>query len=210
MGKTAGDATLALFEVVSDLVLFRHDRTERKKHMTFFEFGDEALRKPLKVLNIRRLPSWQLSIAHHRVREGTAADPTPWPLPSANEMASSIEADAMLLSFTNQGDIEIDRWLRAEYLRSDFVRFIRELRPLTDNERQQIRSVTTKPVSPYDHDFTNWFTNDQLTLLYENNPHWAAVEGAIYGDLPDGVKVPVQTRIEQFLKTTLASIWRRV
>jgi hypothetical protein len=206
MGKTAGDATLALFETVSDLVVFRHERTDRGKHVTFSGFGDEALNKPMKLLNIRRLPSWQLSIAHHRVREGTAADPTPWPLPTADEMASSHEADAMLLSFTKNGELDIHQWLRAESLRSDFAEFVQELRPLTDAERQQIMTVTTKPVSPYNHDYTNWFTNDQLTLLYENNPYWAAVEWQVYGGLPEGVKVPVKDRVRRVLKTAYESL----
>jgi len=187
MGKTAGDDTLGLFEVVSDLVLFRHQRTDRKKHMTFSQFGEEALGKPMKLLNLRRLPSWQLSIAHHRVRLGTASDPTPWPLPSPDEMASNDEADAMLLSFTNHGELEIHRWLRTEELRSDFIHFVQGLRPLTKDEMRRIKTVTRR-ISAYDHDYTNWFTDDQLTLLYENNPHWAAVEKAVYGDLPEGVR----------------------
>jgi hypothetical protein len=184
MGKTAGDATSKLFEVVGDLVLFSHDPADRRKHQTFREFGEEALEKELKVLNVRRLPSWKLSVVHHRSRHGTASDPTSIPIPSADVMVESSEADDMLLSFTDNGLISIDRWLRVESLRQDFIRFVSELRPLTEWEVLTLSTIETKVVAPYERDFTKWFNAKQLRRLYRNNPTWARIEKRIYGSLP--------------------------
>ena len=35
----------------------------------------------------------------------------------------------------------------------------------------------------YDHDVANWFTAEQVRLLYRNNPLWAEVERGVYGDV---------------------------
>lgn len=183
IGKTGGDATLQLFEVVPDLIVHADDRTERRKHHTFKERGDEALSKTLKVVNVRRLPSWQLSIVQHRARHGTAKNPEPMPIPDPEEVASSGEGDWTLNQYTDHGNIEIGRWLRMENLRDDFIDFVSGLRELTDSEIEEIRTRSTKPRGKYDHNVASFFTPEQVEQLYESNPFWRQVEESVYGDL---------------------------
>ena len=40
-----------------------------------------------------------------------------------------------------------------------------------------------RDVRDYDHNLTTWFNLDQLELMYERNPRWAALEERLYGDL---------------------------
>jgi hypothetical protein len=185
IGKTAGDATVQLFrKVAPDLVEFAHERTEPSKHQPFPAAPLPVLMKDVLILNTRRLPSWMLSLAQHRARFGTAEDPTPQPLPPASELAESKEADQTLDLFTANGRIRIDRWFRVEHLREDFLDFVAERRTLTDEERSEARTMTTKPANKYDHDIRTVFEDDHVRRLYANNPGWAEVERRVYGYLP--------------------------
>ncbi len=185
LGKTAGDATYQLFQrVAPDLVEFAHQPTERAKHQPFADASMEVLMKETLVLNIRRLPAWVLSNAQHRARSGTAADPAPQPLPPSSVLAESREADRGLGQFTANGRIRIDRWLRVEHLREDFLDFVAERRSITDAEARIARRLETKPPGRYDHDLRKTFTDRQIRNLYLENPAWAQAELKAYGHLP--------------------------
>jgi hypothetical protein len=185
LGKTAGDATYLLFkEVAPDLIEFAHEPTDRAKHQPFSNAGAAVLLKETLVLNIRRLATWTLSSAQHRARHGTAADPTPQPVPPSAILAGSDEADRALGMFTGAGRIRIDRWLRSENLREDFIEFVSDRRTVTPRERELARSLMTKPPGPYDHDLSRTFTNQQIRSLYANNPLWANAELQAFGFLP--------------------------
>src|SRR6185503_7074059 len=63
--KTAGDATAQMFAAVPGLVLYQAPLDSNEKHDGFWVHAD-AIEGKLRVMNIRRLPSWILSIAHHK------------------------------------------------------------------------------------------------------------------------------------------------
>ena len=183
MGKTGGDAVYQLFALLPDLVLHADEPSNPRKHHTFRKRGAEILNKPILALNIRRLPSWQLSIIQHRSRHGDPHDPRPVPIPPADEVIGRGQPDHTLLRFTDNGTLTIHHWLRIEHLRTDFITFVSELRSLKDEERQCILEQPTKSAGRYNHDVASYFTEEQIRLLYERNPVWTSIERRVYGDL---------------------------
>lgn len=184
IARTGGDATWQLFtQVVPDLVVHADPLQDPRKHDPFDARGGDVTRKPVLAVNIRRLPSRQLSLAYRRYRRGTGRDPAPKPMSTPDEVAGTRQPDALLRKFTSDGRLRIDRWLRMEYLREDFVEFVSTLRPLSREEIDLTRAIVTKPPTPYDHDVTNFFTVDQIRRLYDHNPLWAQAEREVYGGL---------------------------
>jgi hypothetical protein len=70
-------------------------------------------------MNIRRLPAWALSGAHHKAVHGLAPDYTPLPLESADEIVARTDADDLLRWMTDPGRLRVGLWLRAEMLEQD-------------------------------------------------------------------------------------------
>ena len=90
--KAAGDATRSMFASVPGLVIFQAPSESNEKHNGYWvherEIGDR-----LRVMNIRRLPSWILSAAHHKAASGLHPDYTPLPMPSVDEMTADTDPD---------------------------------------------------------------------------------------------------------------------
>jgi hypothetical protein len=179
LGKTGGDATLALFRLFPRIVLSADNPDTNAKHATFRARKDEIAGKRL-ILNIRRLDAWALSHAQHRASRGLYPDYKPMPLSSPDEMADSSLADDTLSHYLDSGRIKIDRWFRTEYLALDFLPFVSELTQVTPEERDQVLSFGMINAGRYDHDLANWFTPEQRERLYKNNPLWAAIERELY------------------------------
>ena len=68
--KAAGAATQQMLEAVPGMVEWADSQDTNAKHDPFWRHTDAVAGK-LLVMNIRRLPSWALSIAHHRAVAGT-------------------------------------------------------------------------------------------------------------------------------------------
>src|SRR5690242_15301969 len=90
--KTGGDATQAMLRAVPGLVRLADPADSHDKHLPFWARGDEVAGL-LLVMNIRRLPDWTLSVARHKARAGAHPDYSPQPMPAADELADSTEAD---------------------------------------------------------------------------------------------------------------------
>lgn len=181
--KTGGDAALALFKaIVPDLVIEADPAERPEKHEGFQKRGPKATGQPVLAANIRRLPSRELSNAHHRFRNGTLPGNKPLPMESPEQIASSRRPDRLLENYLVEGRrIE---WLRMEHLREDFVAFVSRFRPLSEKELARTRTAAPKKGVPvYDHDPGHFFTREQIERLYETNPLWASIEREVYGDL---------------------------
>src|SRR2546425_495771 len=135
--KAGGDATAAMFRLFPDLVEFQDPVDSDAKHPSFQDRAGLVAGKRL-VLNIRRLPAWVLSRAHHVNREGLAPDYEPLPMDSPHELSESSFPDYRLGTFTDDGRLEIGAWLRMESLAEDFLRFVSELRDVTEEERARV------------------------------------------------------------------------
>jgi SAM-dependent methyltransferase len=186
--KTGGDATLDFFLAIPELIRTADPPSSEEKHCSFPEREAEIAGKTL-ALNIRRLPGWMLSKAHHFAWYGVSPDFQPLPMLSPQQMAESSDGDQRLAAFTGNGRLEIDRWLRMEFLVDDFLAFISELTEVSESKRQQILELASEhrgtPLE-YDHAIDHWFNRDQLKTMYENNPVWASVEEELYGMLKTG------------------------
>jgi hypothetical protein len=180
--KTAGDATLGLFRLFPELVVYSDPRNVEEKHASFATRAADVEGK-LLASNFRRLPDWTLSWAQHRARYATRPDGKPVPMNSPHQMAEVPRADKRLSILTDGGRYHVDRWIRMERLADDFIAFVSELTDVTDIEREQIAALGRVNALEYDHDVSHWFTPDQIRRLYRNNPLWASVEERLYGDL---------------------------
>jgi hypothetical protein len=180
--KTAGDATLGLFRLFPDLIVFADPRNTEAKHASF---ADRAAQIEGKLLaaNIRRLPAWTVSWAQQRARDSRRPDDRPVPMNSPEQMVRVPRADVRLSSLTDQGRFKVDRWLRMEHLAEDFCDFISDFTDLDEEARRRISEFPNVNALSYDHDVRHWFTRERVRRLYESNPLWAAAEQEAYGDL---------------------------
>ena len=183
MPKTGGDATTEMLQSVPGLVRFADPPESNDKHMPFFGREDEIAGR-LLVMNIRRLPAWSLSGAHHRARHGEFPDYSPRPLRTPDEMADSTDAEDLLRWMTDHGRFAVDRWLRAEALAEDLLGLLAELRLDSSEARRRILAVGRVNAGAYDHGLVERLSAAQVRRMYERNPTWAAVERRVYGGLP--------------------------
>jgi hypothetical protein len=180
--KAGGDATAGMFQIFGDLVEHQDPPDSDVKHTLFRDRRAQIEGKRL-VLNFRRLPEWVLSRAHHVNKRGLAPEYKPQPMQSPHELAESQFPDFRLGTFTDEGRLQIDRWLRVESLADDFLTFISELRDVSDSERARVLELGVVNEGSYDRDLEHWFTPEQIEEMYRRNPGWAAVEERLYGGL---------------------------
>jgi hypothetical protein len=179
--KTGGDATQEMLAAVPGLVRFADPPASNDKHLPFFAREQEVAGK-LLVMNIRRLPAWVLSGAHHKAAHGIHPEYVPLPLQTADEMTSTTDADDLLRWMTDHGRFEVERWLRTEQLEHDLVALLDELGVLDPATEAAVRAVGRVNIGAYDHQAPTRFTQAQLDRVYELNPTWAAIERRVYGD----------------------------
>jgi hypothetical protein len=178
--KTGGDTTSAMLRAVSGLVRSADPADSPRKHDTFWMREDDV-RDKLLVMNMRRLPAWLLSAAHHRARHGVEPDYRPEPVPPADELVRTKDPDDMLRWMTDADRLPVRRWLRTEHLLEDMLALLDELGELTPHARRRVTGVGPRNQGSYDRRVEHWFTRQQLATLYERNPAWTRVERELYG-----------------------------
>jgi hypothetical protein len=179
--KTAGDATARMFHSVPGLVRFADPPDSNDKHLPFFAREAEIEGK-LRVMNIRRLPAWILSGAHHRAAHGVHPDYQPLPLETTDDMTSKTDPDDLLRWMTDHNRLSVERWLRAEELERDVLALLDDLGVLTPQVERSVLAVGRVNVGSYDRS-SHPFTAEQVRRCYERNPAWARIERAVYGSL---------------------------
>ena len=179
--KAAGAATQQMLEAVPGMVEWADSQDTNAKHDPFWRH-EEAVAGKLLVMNIRRLPSWALSIAHHRAVAGTWPEYEPQPMPTVEEMVESRLPDDSLRYMTDGARYPVDRWLRMENLIDDVIALLEEVGEMGEEARAGIAAVPFK-AKGYDHDVTSTFTASQIQRMYMLNPAWAEVERRVYGDV---------------------------
>jgi len=178
--KAGGTATLAMFELFPDLIVFADPADSAGQHATFADRAREVEGK-LLALNLRRLPAWVLSRAHQVALRGLEPDYAPAPMQSPHVLARSSLPDHRLDLFTGGDPARVDRWLRVEQLADDFLALVGELRDVTDAERRAVHALPQTNSIEYDHEISHWFTPAQVRTMYEHNPLWAELEQRLYG-----------------------------
>jgi len=79
--KTGGDATRRMLLSVPGLATVGDPADSNDKHLPFFA-REREIEGKLLVMNIRRLPAWTLSAAHHRAAHGVHPEYVPLALES--------------------------------------------------------------------------------------------------------------------------------
>ncbi len=180
--KTGGDATLKMFELFPQLVLFADPDDGNEKHTRFSE-RPEDIRGKVLAMNFRRLPSWVLSRAQHVARWGIYPEYEPLRMGTPDELAESDFPDTRIQLYTSENRFWPDHWLKMETLAEDFTNLISQFHEVTDTEREQVQSLGAVNQGGYDHDIELWFSPDHIERMYLNNPLWATLEQELYGDL---------------------------
>jgi hypothetical protein len=180
--KTGGDTTRELFQLFPGLVDHADPGDTNVKHSMFTQRPEEVAGKTL-AMNFRRLPAWVLSRAQHLTVEGVYPEYVPLPMQTSDEMAASDLPDTRLEHFTDHGRLRIDAFLRLEYLREDFIEFVRAFVEVTPELERRVHEHPARDVRAYEHKLAEWFSREQLELMYRRNPRWAALEQELYGDL---------------------------
>lgn len=179
--KTGGDATYELFKLFPELIIFAHPRETNNKHDVFAAHKQELSGK-LLAMNVRRLPSWMLSMSQHQAHYGLHPDHEHPPL-NSELMSTSSAADNALRSFIDNGNFPVDLWIRTEYLIDDFLKMVSRFTEIHQDKIEAIRGMKRVNQMSYNHQLDRWFTPKQLERIYEANPLWASVEHELYGDL---------------------------
>lgn len=181
--KTGGDATHAMLASVPGLVRFADPLDCNDKHLPFFA-REEQIAGKLRVMNIRRLPSWALSAAEHRAAHGVHPDYRPLALRSPEEISGSTDPDDLLRWMTDHDRLSVDRWLRMESLQDDVLELLEQLGVPRAGVADGVLAVGRVNAREYEHDVSRRFTPAQVERLYERNPAWASIERRLYGALP--------------------------
>ncbi|MFZ0430192.1 MAG: hypothetical protein WAO20_18890 [Acidobacteriota bacterium] len=181
--KTGGDSTARLFQLFPALVVHCDSANDNHKHDPFGARPEEVRGKAL-VLNIRRLPSWVLSYAHHVAQFGGYPDYRPIALAKGLKvLAEQNIADLHLDDMTSRNQYPVDRWLRLEHLKSDFLDFVQTQIRVSVWKRARISLARKRNIQRYRSDVSYWFDGEAIKTMYEANPRWASVERKVYGDL---------------------------
>lgn len=177
--KAAGTATQDMFRAVPGLIAFQIPIDSNDKHDPFWKY-EEAIEGKLAVMNIRRLPSWVLSSAHHRATMGVWPDYKPLPMQPVEELVESSRPDDVLRWMTDGPRVPVDRWLRQEHLADDVAKLLTEVGVDPDAAGNAVRSVPFL-AKPYDHNVVSTFSRAEIEAMYERNPDWTEIERRVYG-----------------------------
>jgi hypothetical protein len=181
LAKAGGEMTHALFSIFPEAIEFADDVHTVEQHTAFQDREAEVAGKQ-RVLNIRRLPSWMLSFHVWKSVQGLLPDFKPSPMLSPHQIARSSIADEFLYRYVHPERPPIDVWLRTEHIIQDFLAFMEGHTDVTPEHREKAKSLPRVNELVYDKALDHWFTSAHIELMYLNNPHWSAIEQAVYGD----------------------------
>lgn len=192
--KTAGDATLRMFEALGDSWQLIDPHSDGRKHGTLADAyervpGSEGL--PV-IANLRRLPEMALSYFHHMQRHDPAArfaNGRSFGEMSFREYLHYVIEHPQTQSYDWHldhffGAREADHWLLVSDLADSFVRVIGRFVAIPDGVAETIRDVRAN-VGGYDRaqDLSRWYDSDEMASLYRNSPRWSRCERREYGNL---------------------------
>lgn len=181
--KTGGDSTARLFQLFPALIVHADSLDENCKHDSFGARREQIEGKTL-ILNIRRLPTWILSYAHHVAQFGGYPDYRPIPLARGLKVLTEQNiADLHLIDITGQEEYSVDKWFRLESLKDDFLDFIRTETHVSHRKRRRIRLAPSSNTQHYRRDIDYWFDAESVEQMYQANPIWASIETKVYGDI---------------------------
>lgn len=202
LAKTGGYSVHKIFGLVKDDGLemdpIGGEWSDYRRHEPFWlrsqKCGYDISAGKMKILSIRRLPSWMLSFAEFKKRE-EGFDFTIEELTAGyfkhekRDMHSgklsdkgtyeTHHADEALAYY--QPEI-IDRWWKQESLYKDVIDTLKEFYPISNGQKEQMRAFHEN-ANNYNRQVEERFTLQQLEELYHNCPLWTNYELKVYGSL---------------------------
>jgi len=189
LGRTAGDTTLKWFVThFSHLVVDYHEASNPQKHRSFASAPDWCKDRIL-VANLRRLPAWLVSFAAHRYMMRQSPDKVQSLVSGPWKPVDVAGARCVLRSLGDAADVtlgnlvrnlQVDVWLRQEFLADDFIAFVSRFDSAAESKRPLLDVTLAKGYLRYDHSRDFWFTDAELRAAVRNNPVWWALEQRIY------------------------------
>lgn len=191
--KTAGDATLRMFEALDVAWQVKDAHSDPRKHETLAEACQrvpDAGRRAV-VANLRRLPELLPSYFHHMQRHAPDErfangmrfgelgfpDYLDYVLSHPEQQSHDWLLDHQL------GDREADHWLRVSELAESFLEVVGRYHRISPEAAARIRELRANEGHYPSADVTRWFRRDQMQALYANCPRWSRTERVVYGDL---------------------------
>ena len=192
--KTAGDATLLMFEELHHPWRLIDRHTDPRKHGTL---ADAYARVPESrgfavIANLRRLPEVALSYFHHMQRHAPGerfasgkcygeiqfSDYIRWVIDHPETQSYDWILNHHL------GDRDADHWLRASSsLAESFIDVIGRYIAIPAETRDRIRLVKANVGNYAKKSLDAWYAPHEIDALYTNCPRWAETERKVYGDL---------------------------
>lgn len=188
MPKTGGNTTAKMFELFKDKLIHFDELSEHNKHDTFTRKEkklNQAFTDKSKILNIRRLANWTLSLAQHQKRYSNI-DIVPDEMSEGKIRITDGKGGYKLHRMDDYikrfmcGNV--DYWLRTEHINADFVKVMSQFFPITDAEKKDLEDVRVNVNNRYKKGLELHFTPTQIEKLYLNSPFWADLEKRIYGN----------------------------
>jgi hypothetical protein len=153
-------------------------------HQNYFQ-RENYLRQSLSgkdvICNFRRLPSWIISrIKYEQERSGQVVSKEAYSKGFFFEQnGTENHADNYVREYTKK---TVSNWLRVEYLHEDFINVFSKY---FDLENKCVSEIFMNKVnaSGWDGNICKWFDKEDLKILYESCPKWAALELELYGNI---------------------------
>ena len=191
--KTAGDATLQMFQQLGAKWRVLDPHTDPRKHGTI---ADAYAREPESrdfavIANLRRLPEVALSYFHHMQRHGPGERFAngrcfgeldfrayiEWVIEHPESQSYDWILDNHL------PDRDADHWLRVSSLADSFVEVVGRYVEIPADALERIRTISANVGSYAKKGLEAWYAPGELEVFYANCPRWSAAERRVYGDL---------------------------
>lgn len=192
--KTAGDATLRMFEELDYPWWLIDPHSDGRKHGTLADAHERmpGVERLVVIANLRRLPEMALSYFHHMQRHSPTerfASGRCFGEMSFREYLHHVIEHPQTQTYDWHldhflGAREADHWLLVSNLAESFVRIIGRYVPIPEEAAERIRSVRANE-GGYDRsrDLSRWYDRSEMMSLYRNSPRWSDCERREYGNL---------------------------
>lgn len=191
--KTAGDATLAMFEALRHPFHVLDPHTDPRKHGTLVEAHARAPGSEghAVIANLRRLPDVARSYFHHMQRHAPDtpfANGRPFAALTFRQYLDHVLRHPDRQSYDWHfdhffGPREPDHWLQVETLAESFLSVVGRYVPVPEDAAERIRA-TVANVGRYDRrGAASEFSRDDMEAFYAMCPRWSRAERQEYGRL---------------------------
>jgi hypothetical protein len=175
IGKTGGDAIKSICKNLNLKIIDIKEDLKKGKHVPPRHLFD----KKDMVLSIRRLPSREISKINQLVYVDKTLTWKDIGNPSTY-ILDKCQAEIEIKRNTNDGQIEVKKFIRSEYLLEDLEQVLSFYFQLNENQKKLIKKIPTKKPLSYERDWFYWFEPEEILELYEKSPVWRKYEKLAY------------------------------